>query len=175
MKTYLDCYPCVLRQALEASRLATSDESIHEKVLSRVMSYLRMADKTFTPPQISTRVFRIIKEESKCEDPYYEIKQECNNIALNMYPGLKEVVRKSPDKILTAARIAIAEATSASRSSAPGSFAASGGGASAAAPTVSMVSSRRSSRLGVAFFFLPFFPFLPDFFFSVNSSRSGQR
>ena len=40
MKTYLDCIPCVLRQALEASRLSTDDEKVQREVLDKVMSFL---------------------------------------------------------------------------------------------------------------------------------------
>jgi uncharacterized protein with ATP-grasp and redox domains len=37
MKTFLDCVPCFIRQALDAVRLATSDNITHERVLRGVM------------------------------------------------------------------------------------------------------------------------------------------
>lgn len=37
MKTIFDCIPCFIRQALDAVRLATSDEITHERVLHGVM------------------------------------------------------------------------------------------------------------------------------------------
>ena len=33
MNICLDCYPCFLRQALEASRIAGADEEVQKKVL----------------------------------------------------------------------------------------------------------------------------------------------
>jgi hypothetical protein len=40
VKTYLDCIPCFVRQALEASRMATNDEVQQEKALKKVLSAL---------------------------------------------------------------------------------------------------------------------------------------
>lgn len=37
MKTYLDCYPCFLRQALEAARMAGLDENRQYRVLQKVL------------------------------------------------------------------------------------------------------------------------------------------
>ena len=37
MKTYLDCFPCMLRQALEAARMAEADAGQQRAVLNRVM------------------------------------------------------------------------------------------------------------------------------------------
>ena len=33
MRTYLDCIPCFVRQALDASRVATDDSAVHDQVL----------------------------------------------------------------------------------------------------------------------------------------------
>ena len=40
MKTYLDCYPCFLRQALDAARLVGADERPQEAVLHRLLDDL---------------------------------------------------------------------------------------------------------------------------------------
>ena len=40
MKTYLDCFPCMLRQALEAARMAEADAGQQRAVLNRVMELL---------------------------------------------------------------------------------------------------------------------------------------
>ena len=40
MKTYLDCYPCLLRQALSASRRAHASEEQQRKVLVSTMKEL---------------------------------------------------------------------------------------------------------------------------------------
>ena len=37
MKTYFDCIPCFIRQALDSARLVTEDETVHEQVLRNVL------------------------------------------------------------------------------------------------------------------------------------------
>jgi len=108
MRTYLDCLPCFLRQALEAARLATPDENIHRKVLNRGMVVLSEASLTSPPPETARLVYRAIKEATACGDPYRELKLKYNRIAKGMYPRLKELVARAEDPLLAAARIAIA-------------------------------------------------------------------
>ncbi|MGQ9509759.1 MAG: hypothetical protein ACUVTN_10220 [Thermodesulfobacteriota bacterium] len=40
MRTNLDCFPCFLRQALDAVRMVTQDERIQRKTLDAVFSIL---------------------------------------------------------------------------------------------------------------------------------------
>ena len=108
MKTYLDCIPCFLRQSLEAARMVTEDEYIHMQVVKEVTKYLADADITKSPPEISTEVHRIIRDVMDCDDPYQEIKKEQNEFAMNFYPELKNIIAKSNDRLLTAAKLAIA-------------------------------------------------------------------
>jgi len=113
MKTYLDCFPCFLRQALDSARLSTDDEKIQRLALIEVMTFLvnffqKNPDEVFTPPHIARHIYRIIKEVTNCKDPYHDIKVKYNKIALNMYPELKSIVENSSDSLLTAIRLAIA-------------------------------------------------------------------
>lgn len=50
MKAFLDCIPCVVRQSLEAARLATADERIHEQVLREVLQATSQFDFSQPPP-----------------------------------------------------------------------------------------------------------------------------
>jgi uncharacterized protein with ATP-grasp and redox domains len=113
MKVYLDCIPCLIRQALDTARLSTDDEKIQRMTLIQVMNFLinffqNNPDEVPTPPHIAYHIYRIIKEVTKCEDPYHDIKVKYNEIALNMYPELKNIVENSSDPLLTAIRLAIA-------------------------------------------------------------------
>ena len=113
MKTYLDCFPCFLRQALDTTRLSTDDEKIQKLALIEVMTFLvnffqSNPDEVLTPPHITCHIYRIVKEVTKCEDPYYDIKVKYNKIALNMYSNLKNIVKNSSDPLLTAIKLAIA-------------------------------------------------------------------
>ena len=108
MKVKLDCIPCFQRQALEASRFVTKDIILQEKILRRVIKELENMDWTGTPPDMAHVVHQIVKEECKVNDPYKEIKTQYNDIALSIYPEMKEIVNNSADPLLTAARLAIA-------------------------------------------------------------------
>lgn len=55
MQTHLDCIPCFLTQALEATRMVTTKESTQTKVLQNVMNYLQQADLSKSPPELSQK------------------------------------------------------------------------------------------------------------------------
>ena len=108
MKTYLDCIPCFLRQALEAARAVTDDEHILRKVLSSVAGIVPELPLDVTPPEIAQRVYRIVADITGNRDPCYEAKQQANQLALSLYPRLKKVVADSDDPLLVACKLAVA-------------------------------------------------------------------
>lgn len=107
MRTYLDCLPCFLRQALEASRMATEDVRVQREVLDSVMERLPKLSLDVTPPEIATEVHGLVKEITGNPDPYREAKKIHNQIMLNLYPVVKDVVAKSDDRLLSAVKVAI--------------------------------------------------------------------
>ena len=109
MKTYLDCIPCFVRQALEASKMATEDKAKQEKALKRVLLELRKTSlKGKIPSDIARKVHHIIRKVTGNSDPYKKLKDDYNRKALEMYPSLKRKVAKSKDRLLTATKLAIA-------------------------------------------------------------------
>jgi len=108
MKTYLDCFPCFLKQALRAARIATNDEKKIKKVLDEVGMLIRNIPLESTPPEIGRLIYYKVGEITGNSDPYREIKSESTKEALSLYPFLKSEVEKSNDRLLTAIRIAIA-------------------------------------------------------------------
>ena len=108
MRTYLDCYPCFLRQALDAARLAGADEQQQQAVLSRVLELLQQIDPTGTPPEIGDRVHRIVRQEVEDRDPYRAVKEASTRQALALYPRLKELVAEASDPLDVAVRLSIA-------------------------------------------------------------------
>lgn len=109
MKVYLDCIPCFLRQALEASRMATRDEEVQLEVLRKINKELStMNFEGKKPPHIADRVHYIVRKITKNHDPYKKVKDEYNDRALYMYPTLKGMLDGSDDRLLTAVKLAIA-------------------------------------------------------------------
>ncbi|MGD8589882.1 MAG: ARMT1-like domain-containing protein [Chromatiales bacterium] len=108
MKTYLDCYPCFLRQALSASRRAGATEQQQQQILHLTMQELAALPADATPPRMAFNIHRRVCEQTQSGDPYREAKEQATRQALDLYPMLKEKVAASSNPLETAARIAIA-------------------------------------------------------------------
>jgi len=108
MRTYFDCVQCFVCQALDAARLLSTDEKIHEQVLRRVLSLSSEMDFYKSPPEKGQRIHRLIRELLGNDDPYRQIKDRSNLLAMKLYPELKMKIKQSSDPLETAVRFAIA-------------------------------------------------------------------
>lgn len=107
MKTHLECIPCFIKQSLEAARMATDDETVHETVLKEVMKHLQNISFNDSPPELSRDVHKIIKTITKSKDPYKKVKDKSNEMAKSLYPHLKKLVNDADDSLLMAIKLAI--------------------------------------------------------------------
>lgn len=108
MKTYLDCIPCFLRQALEAARMVTADLQLQDYVLREVLRLVSKMDFNQSPPYMGWMIHKLIRQATGNPDPYQEVKMRFNRFAMDLYPQLKERVNRSSDRFQTAVRLAIA-------------------------------------------------------------------
>ncbi len=108
MRTSLDCLACLIRQTVEASRFASADPALHERVLRDVLRMASELDLRRTPPQLTQQVQRRIRRLTGDDDPYRELKQRANEVALAALPALAAAVRSAPDPLSAALRSAIA-------------------------------------------------------------------
>jgi uncharacterized protein with ATP-grasp and redox domains len=108
MRTYLDCYPCFLRQALEAARMAGADEDRQYRILQEVLNELGRFKLTSTPPEMAYRIHQIVRQEMGGRDPYRQAKETSTRQALGLYPQLKALVAEADDPLKTAVRLSIA-------------------------------------------------------------------
>lgn len=108
MKIYLDCIHCFVRQTLDAVRLFTDNEEIHEQVLRKILSETSTMDFHQSPPAIAQGIHRMIREHLGEHDPYRRIKDRCNNSAMKLYPELKMRIEQASDPFEMAVRYAIA-------------------------------------------------------------------
>ncbi|MCF7956448.1 MAG: ARMT1-like domain-containing protein [Phycisphaerae bacterium] len=108
MRIYLDCMSCFARQALDAARLATDDEQIHEEVVRKVLRMASELDMNQSPPVIGQQIHRLVRNLVGSDDPYYKVKQQFNSLALKLYPSLRTQIINSRDPFETAIRFAIA-------------------------------------------------------------------
>jgi hypothetical protein len=108
VKTYLDCIPCFVRQALLAARSFTTDPAMHERVMRDVLEMIGEADWSCPPPQLAQRIHRRLRELTGLADPYLGAKQRFNRLALDLLPELRARVAASEDPLALAIRLAIA-------------------------------------------------------------------
>jgi uncharacterized protein with ATP-grasp and redox domains len=108
MQTYLDCYPCILRQSIEAARMAGASQSQQRSIVLRTLEILRETPEGVTPPEIGTKVHRAVREMTGTADPYRRVKREATLKALGMLPDLRERLAQANDRLDTALRLSIA-------------------------------------------------------------------
>lgn len=109
MNMHPDCIPCLLRQALRGAKLVADDQSIHHKVLKEIMEYFLGLPSFLIPPgEITSIIQEKLKESVGHNDPYFEVKQKFNQLGLELYPELKEMVKSSGDPLFIASKLAVA-------------------------------------------------------------------
>lgn len=107
MKTYLDCLPCLMSQALRAARAATDDEELQRQVVNAVANLIPELSLGLKPPEIAQRGYRLINRITGNNDPFYQEKIDANHTALSLWPELKQLVEQSADRLFTACRLSI--------------------------------------------------------------------
>lgn len=108
MKTYLACYPCFLRQALDAAQMVEATEEQQRQVVHATLSLLQGLKATDTPPEIGDRIHRLVREMVDDGDPYHEVKDRATAQALALYPDVKARCRTVDGPLEMAVRAAIA-------------------------------------------------------------------
>lgn len=108
MKTYLECIPCFMQQALRAGRMSTKNITLQKQILDKTAEIIPNFSMEYTPAEYGSEVYRIIKDVTGISDPYKKIKNESIKEAIALTPYLKEIITKSENRLLTAVRIAIA-------------------------------------------------------------------
>jgi damage-control phosphatase, subfamily I len=108
MNIYLDCVPCFIRQALDAARLATDDEKIHEQVVRDALRLALNTDMSLSPPALAQQIHRHIRGIIGSDDPYFKMKQRFNRLAMEIFSGLESDIAASANPLETAIRLAIA-------------------------------------------------------------------
>ncbi len=88
--------------------MATGDEAVHEQVIREVLLASHEVDMRQSPPAMGQRIHRLIRKITGETDPYREIKDQFNRVALELYPELKTRVAHSGNPTEAAVRLAAA-------------------------------------------------------------------
>ena len=108
MRTYFDCIPCFVRQTLDSVRLITDNEKIQEQVMREALNLLSDMDFYQSPPAMAQKIHHRIRKITGIKDPYLQMKNRFNKLALEMYSQLRQRIATSAEPLETAVRLAIA-------------------------------------------------------------------
>lgn len=108
MNVSLDCIPCFVRHALEMAGIASADGAIHEQVLRELLSEAAGWDMSVPAPAMGQRIQRRLRALTGIADPYRDVKQRFNELALELLPELRARVATAADPLQAAVRVAIA-------------------------------------------------------------------
>jgi len=108
MKTSLDCIPCFVRQTLNAARMVSADPAVHERVLREVLRWAGEMNMDQPAPVMGQRIHRLLRKIVGMEDPYRDVKDHQNRMALALLPELKIKIEAATDPLNMALRLAIA-------------------------------------------------------------------
>lgn len=108
MKTYIDCIHCYLRQAVTCMTIAKVDEETQYKNLFELMDLIKNMDRNNTPAENSTKLLMKVYKQIGLNDPYQKEKKQSNDLALKLYPKIKDLLDKSDNRLYDALKISVA-------------------------------------------------------------------
>lgn len=107
MKTYLDCIPCFYSQALKTARISGANEEIQREILNELSKLIPTFPPETTPVEMGRKIYNLVNKMTGRKDPYREIKEESNKMALKLCLEQRERMNHSKDQLLFAIRLAI--------------------------------------------------------------------
>ena len=108
MKTFLECIPCFMNQALKAGKIASKEDEKIKKILNEVGKMIEDIPMENTPPETGMLIYKKISEITNNPDPYKDIKKKNMDEAISLLPMIEKILDESEDRLLTAIRLAIA-------------------------------------------------------------------
>ncbi|ACV63641.1 protein of unknown function DUF89 [Desulfofarcimen acetoxidans DSM 771] len=108
MRTFVDCVPCYLKQAIICMTIAGASEDRQHRILYELMDTIKGFDRDQTPCDNSTEILLQLYKSLGMDDPYREAKRESNDLALSIFPKLKVMLENSTDRLYDSLKFAVA-------------------------------------------------------------------
>jgi len=105
MKTYLECYSCLLKQSLKLSKMINCSAAQQKHILTETLNFLIKCNIDLPAPLIFEQIEKIVLKYSKNKDIYKELKKKSNDEALELYDLLKNRITNSSSKLVTALKL----------------------------------------------------------------------
>ena len=107
MKTELECLPCFFGQITRTLNYAGVNGDRGRSILRKAEKIIARASLDEVPARTTTLIHRILREETGV-DPYKQVKDSYNRIALERLTRLRRMAAERPDRLEGGVRIAIA-------------------------------------------------------------------
>ena len=107
MKTELECLPCFFGQITRTLNYAAVNGDRGRSILRKAEKIIARASLDEVPARTTTLIHRILREETGV-DPYKQVKDSYNRIALDRLTRLRRMAAEMPDRLEGSVRIAIA-------------------------------------------------------------------
>lgn len=108
MKVNYECASCMLRQSREAIEHATEDNEKRMDATLKVLNFMNTNfKKSRQSNKLGTDLHHMIMEETGNNDPYKNLREEGNKLALKLIPMVEELIKKD-DSLENYVKIAVA-------------------------------------------------------------------
>ncbi len=108
MKVTAECIPCYLNQILNAMEKGEFSPEKRAETLAGLLSEVAVLDREKTPAENSSVMLHRLVQLMEGTDPFKNAKAESNELALEYYPELHQVVFESADPLKQAISFAVA-------------------------------------------------------------------
>ena len=108
MKVTAECIPCYLNQILNAMEKGGFPPAKRAEALAGLLGDVAALDRGKTPAENSSVMLHRLVQLMEGTDPFKNAKAESNEIALEYYPKLRQVVLESADPLKQAISFAVA-------------------------------------------------------------------
>ena len=103
-----ECVGCIINQSARIANAIGANEDLSSKMMQRVENLSHDFSFEENPPEIASYVYKQMAELADKTDLYDEVKAKSTKKALSFVPLLKEKLKNSENKLLTATKIAVA-------------------------------------------------------------------
>ncbi|MBD3350667.1 MAG: DUF89 family protein [Candidatus Lokiarchaeota archaeon] len=110
MRVFAECMACMIRQVEKGLRILEPeiDELEIVKAQKQMMKLITTFDlETTNNVVLGGKTYAIIAEVLQTKDPYKELKHKYNQIALDLYPEVKELVKNADQPLVMAVKASI--------------------------------------------------------------------
>lgn len=100
MKIQIECVPCLLKRIIFEAEQSTKDKEIKRKIVQNICKSLsELYDPNVCSATIATKVHKIAYEILDDNDPYRDLKEQSNKVALSLIPRAEELIEYSDDPL----------------------------------------------------------------------------